>query len=87
MVQNAVGRVQIGGADLEGVDLVDEAVAPPLQWPVIDAMNERRGGRHNSGSLSSGSCPAGRSIRAPVAHGFMCTQDNYTSLHLIVAPC
>ena len=87
VVQNAVSRLKIGGTDIQGADLVDKPIAPPLQRPVIDAMNERRGGRHNSGSLSSGSCPAGRSIRAPVAHGFMCTQDNYTSLHLIVAPC
>jgi len=50
-------------------------------------VGRRKRQEHQPGQDTSGSGPAGRSIRAPVAHGFMCTQDNYTSLHLIVAPC
>ena len=67
VVQNAVGRVEVGCADLGGTDLVDEPIAPPLQWPVVDAVDERRGGGHGIQFLSAGSGPADRSACPPPA--------------------
>ena len=86
VVQDAVSRVEVGGADLGGTDLVDEAVAPPFQRPVVDAVDERCGGSHSKRLPSSGSGPD-NSVRASAARGLTGEQHKRTSLYLIVAPC